>query len=258
MIYLTRFGAGGDLEYGYGANINYTTSTDVDEKKVYESVKVRVHNGTTEDGKTYVDVNTGTSLTVTALDITGHIFSHWVDKDGNIVATTKTASILVTEANTFRPVYTAEAGYTAVANDWIQGSYNGSMTAWAGEGHTIDASKTTCTRMTSNVITVKAGQTIKISIPSKFTATDGLEATTAIAIGMATKVAGSDTGDIYTDYTISKLPGMSSIWGNKFTNNTDSDIQIVVMIKTNTRDGGVVPGWNLSNAATQQVTITIQ
>ena len=246
MIYLTRFGAGVDLEYGYGANINHTTSTDVDEKKVYESVKVRVQNGTTEDGKTYVDVNTGTSLTVTALDITGHIFSHWVDKDGNIVATTKTASILVTEANTYRPVYTAEAGYTAVANDWFEGSYNGSMTAWAGEEHTAPKS----TRLTSQIFTLKAGQTITFTYPKNVTMTNGTESTVMMAYTILTPVEGSNTGDVFTDYTTSG----SATWKKTYTNETGSDVLIVFMLKPNDGNGGL----NLSNPVLQEITYTIQ
>ncbi|MBQ9760293.1 MAG: metallophosphoesterase [Clostridia bacterium] len=243
MIYLTRFGAGGDLIYGYGDNIGTSTSLDIDSKN-FDTTTVRVHNGTT-DGKSYATVELDTEITLTAIEISGHTFSHWVDKTGTTVATTATAKVFVSEANTYRAMYTANEGYKNVANDWINGSYNGSMSDWAGESHTV----TKPTRLTSNVFTVKAGETITVTCPANVTMTNGSSSALMVAYTTLTPVAGSNTGDFYTDYTTA---GKAN-WKKSYTNNTDKDVLIVFMLKPNDGNGGL----NMSNPVLQEVSIAI-
>ncbi len=148
--------------------------------------------------------------------------------------------------NTYRPVYTAaQTGYNAVANDWFHGSYNGSLTAWAGESHTVGNP----TRLTFRIFTLKAGQTITVTCPQNVTMTNGISSPLMVAYTLLTPVEGSNTGDIFTDYTTSG----KATWSKTYTNTTENDVLIVFMLKPNDGNGGL----NLSNAALQETTITI-
>ena len=156
-------------------------------------------------------------------------------------------------------MYTANEGYKNVANDWFQGSYNGSMTAWAGEGHSVDTGSKYCTRLTSNVITLKAGQTITITQDFNMTATNGTSTGLAVAIAKLTPVEGSNTGDIFTDYTPSNLKADGSVYwiqstSGSYTNNTGADMEIVIMLKPQDGNAGI----NLSNPILQSVVVTVQ
>ena len=206
-------------------------------------VSIRIYNGRANNSS-YPTVTVGSRITLIADEIANHTFSHWVDKNGKTVATTASATITVTGQNVYRPVYTVDSGVD-VGNNWINGSYDGKMAGWAGDGHTL-----TPTRVTSQIFAVEAGQTIIVTCPASVVTTKGTESTLMVAYTLLTPVAGSDTGDFYTDYTTTG----TATWKKTYTNNTGSTVYIVFQLKPS--DGNA--GFSLSNEAMQNVTVTIK
>lgn len=207
-----------------------------------ESVSIRIYNGKANNSS-YPTVTVGSKLTLIADEIENHTFSHWVDKNGKTVATTATASITVTGQNTYRPVYNVTSGKD-IGNNWVAGSYDGKMAAWAGDSHTL-----TPTRVTSKVFTLEAGQTITVSCPANVTTTKGTTCDLKVAYTLLTPVEGSNTGDFYADYTTTG----TATWKKTYTNNTSDTVYIIFQVKPS--DGNA--GLNLSNEAMQEVSITI-
>ena len=248
-IYLTRLGAGDDKVFNFGSKLEAGTEN-------FHKISVKVQNGLIEGKTSSQNVKSNTEITIVADTISGYTFSHWVDKNGTTVATTATAKVNVgTEPNTYTAVYTASAPTTPeagqilsdLANDWVQGSYDGKFQAW---DESLRSS-----RVTSKVMLLKAGQTVSISYPDPvdcpLDSCTGGTCSLACAIVVLEKVDGSNTGDQFTDYRV-----VSYKWGKTYTNNTSEDVYVVIMFKYNAHGG--TAAFTLSNDYMKEIVITVK
>ena len=104
-IYITRVGAGIDAVYTYGE----PTATDDGNgpNKASETAKIRVVNGTFEDGTINAEVEVGATVTLQAMEApAGYRFSHWKDSKGNILGYTTELTVTATETTTYTAMYT--------------------------------------------------------------------------------------------------------------------------------------------------------
>lgn len=246
-IYLTRVGAGKDLKFTYGDAMK-------DEYVAAPYCSVRVVNGTV-NGQYYTSVRNGAWVTLKAdTPPAGYEFSCWKNLRGEVVGTTPTLPLQVTESTQYKPYYididpsndiTVEnAVKTDLANDWTHGGMGNTLGEWWLDNEHHD------TRTSfAEPIFLKKGQTITVKLPPidcpTGTCSGGCDLATLIAA--MDKTGESDTGYLPYEYTIHYLK-----WSASYTATKDTYVSILVKYDKHGHDD-----FSVANEEMQGVVITV-
>jgi hypothetical protein len=249
IIYLTRIGAGQDKTFKFGSKLEAGTVLYSDR------AFVKVVNGLTHEGKSTIEINPNTKITITAdAAPSGYAFSHWVNKAGETVGNTATLTLTVAGSDTFRAVYTdtdpsndtpkANQVLGGGPNDWQQGSFDGKFTKW---DESLRHSRITFAKPYA----LKAGETIKVNYPATVDCpNDSCSGGTCnLIVGWVrlVKKANSNTGDLFTDYEFAAYK-----WGASYT--ASEDCLVVAMIKYQSHGS---TAFNLSIAYMKEIYVTV-
>ena len=248
-IYMTRFGYGDDLVFDFGQeNLTGTMA-------FLPKVQVTVVNGEMSDDRSSMQIAPNTQITLIADTApAGYSFSHWINGKGETVGNTATLTVTVTEASYYRAVYTdtdptndtlaANQVMADIANEWQQGSYDGSFGSWCYDG-AMRHSRISFLKP----YLLHAGEKMTISLPALDACPTGTCASTCnlICAYAVVKPTGSNTGNMDLDYTV-----VSTTWGNKFT--ASEDCYVLPMIKYN-KHGSLA--FTLSSAEMQKIVVSV-
>ncbi|MBO5270434.1 MAG: metallophosphoesterase [Clostridia bacterium] len=246
-IYLTRVGAGKDLKFTYGDAMK-------DEYVAAPYCSVRVVNGTV-NGQYYTSVRNGAWVTLKAdTPPAGYEFSCWKNLRGEVVGTTPTLPLQVTESTQYKPYYVdvdptnditvPNAVKTDLANDWTHGGMGNTLGEWWLDNEHHD------TRTSfAEPIFLKKGQTITVKLPPidcpTGTCVGGCSLATLIAA--MDKTGESETGYLPHEYTIHYLK-----WSMSYTATKDTYVSILVKYDKHGHDD-----FSVANEEMQGVVITV-
>lgn len=261
LVYLTRFGAGEDLVFEYGQDIEGTMT-------FHPKKDVLIFNGeatnvagkdVSNQGKVLASV--GEQITIVADPApAGYAFECWKDNLGNVLGTTATLTVTVGDGSIYRAYYKdidpsndtyVEGQIKTDINDWVQGSWDGSFISWVYDGSARESRVTF-----AEPVALKKGQSITATGPAPVTCPNGKceggKCHLAIAYVVLEKIEGSDTGLLGTDYTIT-----AKAWGvtGSQTYKASADCLVVMVIKYNTHGG--LP-FMLSHELMDDIVVTVK
>ena len=207
---------------------------------------VSVVNGTidgTDTGGTY---KAGTPIALCAeKPVKGYGFSHWEDGDGNRVGEAEEVTVTVIKNTVYKAYYTVVFGdnslvgtpvMTNFATEWQQGGINGDLKVF----NTSDKSRISF----AEPLFLRKGEVLTVTIPndpwscpfaenaSKVPCEDGC--TIAVAKMILKKNEGSDTGDLFTDYSLTEKANWNM---GGFRYEATEDVYVMITVKYDKHGG---------------------
>ena len=223
-------------------------------------VMVSVVNGVFSNGQSTFNAPIGEELIITAKKPTnGYAFSHWEDENGNVVSQSVKLAVTPTEDGipyykAYYDVHFAEGDdsgqliMTDLAKDWQQGGTNGDFTEFASYNHRVSFAKP---------FFMAKDSSISVSLPDVSCPEQGIAGCRGndscgltAALLVLTRNEGSNTGNLFTDYTIVKKS-----WNNGgFSYTATEDFYVMVTVKHESPHGSYP--FSMSSPAMQDVVVS--
>ena len=225
---------------------------------------VSVKNGTIDHTNTSGTYTVGTKLLLCAVTPPkGYGFSHWEDQDGNRVGETEQVEITVSGNTVYKAYYNVAFGegstvgtpvLSDLSKEWRQGGINGNLNAF----NPSDPSRISL----SAPFLLKKGEILTVNIPadpwtcpfesassgSNIPCTDGC--TIAVAKMILKKNEGSETGDLFTDYSLVEKANWNM---GGFRYEAKEDVYVMITVKYD-KHGGLP--FSTEKSILQKMTIT--